>query len=60
MREHRYKFLNGLHILLVPVPNSKVVRVEVITEEEYNAQQQNAWFKSVLKKFNLKTEKDEN
>ena len=56
MREHRYKFLNGLHRLLVPVPNSKVVRVEVITEEEYNAQQQNAWFKSVLTTFHLTTE----
>ena len=57
MKEQRYKFLNGLHILLVPVPNSKVVRVEVITQEEYDAHQQNAWFKSVLKKFNLKAEK---
>ena len=56
MKEQRYKFLNGLHILLVPVPNSNVVRVEVITQEEYDEHQQNAWFKSVLKKFNLKTE----
>ena len=36
MNEKRYKFLNGLHILLVPVPNSNVVRVEVITQEEYD------------------------
>ena len=57
MNEKRYKFLNGLHILLVPVANSDVVRVEVLTEEEYDAHEQNTWFKSVLKKFNLKTEK---
>lgn len=60
MNEEVYKFRNGLHILLIPVPNSKALRVEVITEEEYNAHKQNTWFKSVLKKFNLKTEKDEN
>lgn len=57
MNEKRYKFLNGLHILLIPVANSNVVRVEVLTEEEYDAHEQNTWFKSVLKKFNLKTEK---
>jgi hypothetical protein len=56
MNEKRYKFLNGLHIFLVPVPNSNAVRVEVLTQEEYDGHQQNAWFKSVLKKFNLKTE----
>tara|TARA_R110000765_G_scaffold368127_1_gene458249 strand:+ start:337 stop:513 length:177 start_codon:yes stop_codon:yes gene_type:complete len=57
MNEKRYKFLNGLHILLVPVANSDVIRVEVLTEEEYDAHEQNTWFKSVLKKFNLKAEK---
>ena len=57
MKEEAYKFRNGLHILLIPVLNSNALRVEVITEKEYNAHQQNTWFKSVLKKFNLKTEK---
>jgi hypothetical protein len=57
MRNITYKYLNGLHILLIPVANSDAVRVEVLTEEEYNAHEQNTWFKSVLKKFNLKTEK---
>lgn len=57
MKDIRYKYLNGLHILLVPVSNSNVVRIEVLTEEEYDAHAQNTWFKSVLKRFNLKTEK---
>ena len=57
MNDKRYKFLNGLHILLIPVANSDVVRVEVLTEEEYDAHEQNTWFKSVITKFNLKTEK---
>jgi|TARA_R110000824_G_scaffold25509_8_gene88893 hypothetical protein len=57
MRNKTHKYLNGLHILLIPVANSDVVRVEVLTEEEYDAHEQNTWFKSVLKKFNLKAEK---
>lgn len=58
MNDKRYKFLNGkLHIVLVPVKNSDALRVEVITVDEYNANLHNTWFKSVITKFNLKTEK---